>query len=69
MNMDMRRYRCEVETDGDADPLQCWTTSSELGVLFQRHPYTPAAAVPCERVFLYPLSTKKAVGTGALRKI
>ena len=38
----MRRSRCEVETEVDMDPLQWRTTRSELGILVERHHYTPA---------------------------
>ena len=50
MNMAMRHYRSQVETDSDVNPLQWWTARVyvEFGILVKRYPYTPAATVPCE---------------------
>ena len=53
----MRRYRCEVETDDDKDPLQWWTTRSEFEIL--------AATVLCEHLYLFHCQ-QEAVGTGAI---
>ena len=43
----MRRYRCEVESDGDVDNPQLSTIFVKL------RPHTKAATVPCECSFLF----------------